>query len=192
MPPQARQQTFVVQVAFDDQHGAIGAGVLVARDGDVLTLATAAHVVSEKGTLQILDATRHNFYRVIDVQTLVDYDLALIRVHAQPEFTVNPAQTGDAAPGESLTVLGNTGDGFWEPASGTVLQTSAQIPGVFGSPRITIACDACSFGDSGSGVFDSQGRLLGILTRAWRKKNGPVLFIEVEPALIRQELLARR
>ncbi|HLI96186.1 MAG TPA: serine protease [Candidatus Baltobacteraceae bacterium] len=193
VPAQARQQTFVVQVAFDEEHGAIGAGVLVARDGDVLTLATAEHVVSEKGTLQILDVTRRNYYRVIDIQTLPDYDLALIRVYAQPDFTAEPVQIGDAAAGEPVTVLGNTGDGFWEPASGTVLQTSAQIPGVFGSPRITIACDACSFGDSGSGVFDSQGRLLGILTRAWRKKNGPVLFIEVEPAaLIRQELLARR
>lgn len=190
---QSRAQTFVVQVAFDDERGAIGAGVLVARDGDVLTIATAAHVVTQKGTLQILDVTRRIYYRVLDVQTLPDYDLAFIQVIASDQFAVVPAQIASPVTGEPVAVWGNTGDGFWVLAGGSVLQTSARIPGVFGSPRITISCQTCTFGDSGSGVFDAQGRLLGILTRAWRKKNGPVLFIEVEPAsLIRQELLARR
>lgn len=190
---QSQAQTFVVQVAFDDERGAIGAGVLVARDGDVLTIATAAHVIAQKGTLQILDVTRRIYYHVLDVQALPDYDLAFIQVRASDQFAVVPAQIASPVAGEPVAIWGNTGDGFWVPAAGNVLRTSAQIPGEFGTPRITITCQSCTFGDSGSGVFNAQGRLLGILTRAWRKKNGPVLYIEVEPAsLIAQELLARR
>jgi S1-C subfamily serine protease len=178
----ARLQTFVVQVAFDDQRGAIGAGVVVSRTADTLTIATAEHVVDQKGTLQILDVTRNNYYQVLDMQRLPDYDLALIRVRAQPQFVVNAPQTALPQTGEAITVLGHTGDGFWEQAQGTVVGTGA---------RISIDCAACAPGDSGAGVFDSQGRLLGILTRAWKIKNGgPVLYIEVEPAAAFTGLLA--
>lgn len=188
---QTQRQTFVVEVCTSAHHAAaIGAGVVVARDGDVLTLATAAHVVSQKGTLRILDASRQAYYHVLDVRMLGDYDLALVRVRAQKRFSVAPVAYAQPIAGEPVWIWGHTGNGFWELASGSVRETDVQIPGVFGSPRITIACAACAHGDSGSGVFDAQGRLLGILTRAWSNKNGgPVLFIEVEPAmLISQEV----
>lgn len=190
---QARTQTFVIQVAADEERGEIGTGVVVGRNGDTLTIATAAHVLAQKGTLQILDVTRRDYYHVLRVDTLPDYDIALIQVRAQPNFSVQPVQAAVPQAGEPISVWGNTGDGFWELATGSVLNTAARIPGVFGSPRITIACQTCSFGDSGAGVFDSQGRLLGILTRAWHKKGGgPVLYIEVEPAaLIQQEVISR-
>jgi S1-C subfamily serine protease len=189
----ARQQTFVVQVAFDDVHGDIGAGVVVARDADVLTIATAAHLLQHKGTLQILDTTRRDYYQVLGVDTFSDYDLALIRVRAQPANDVQPVQMAEPSAGETVAVWGNTGDGFWELATGAVVATGAQMPGEFGSPRIVISCAQCSFGDSGSGVFDAQGRLLGILTKGWRRANGASLGIEVEPAaLVLQEALATR
>lgn len=192
---QAKQQTFVVQVCTDEHHAAaIGSGVVVRRDGDTLTLVTAAHVVLQKGTLRILDTSRQSLYDVIDEQLLSDYDLALIRVRAQRAFPVVPVSFAQAAPGEPVFIWGHTGEGFWELASGSVRETNARIPGVSGSPRMTIECASCSHGDSGSGVFDAQGHLLGILTRAWSKSSGgPVLFIEVEPAaLITQEVLANR
>lgn len=192
---QNRRQTFVVEVCASESHAsAIGSAVVVGRDGDVLTLATAAHVVSQKGTLRILDASRHAYYAVVHVHLLSDYDLALIRVRAQNSFPAAPASFAQPVAGEAVWIWGHTGSGFWELARGHVRETDAKIPGVFGSPRITIDCAACSYGDSGSGVFDAQGNLLGILTRAWSKANGgPVLFIEVEPAaLISQEILAER
>lgn len=188
---QARAQTFVVQVAFGPEHGEIGAGVLVDRDGDVLTIVTAAHIVTQHGTLEILDTTRRNFYHVLNIRTLPDYDLAFIRVQAQDTFAVTPASIAPPRAGEPIWVWGHTGNAFWKLATGSVRDTSAHIPGLFGSPRITIDCAACAHGDSGSGVFDAQGQLLGIVTRAWSKKGGgPILYIEVEPAaLIRLDLV---
>jgi serine protease Do len=183
-----RRQTFTVQSRVGN-HGRIGSGVVVASDGGVLTIATAAHLIAPNGILRILDVTRRAYYRVLDVRVLPDYDLAFIRVEAQPQFPVTPVAFAPAVAGERVWLWGNPKAGFWTLATGAVKQTHAELPGVFGSPRVTIACPACAPGDSGAGVFDARGRLLGILTHAWRNADGgPVLFIEIEPAaLVSQE-----
>ncbi|HKU68053.1 MAG TPA: serine protease [Candidatus Baltobacteraceae bacterium] len=191
---QSRRQTFVVQVCDGAGHAsAIGAGVVVARDADTLTLATAAHVIEQHGTPRILDQSRTSYYEVLGVQTVPDYDLALVRVRAHADFDVAPPAPALPENGEPVWIWGHTGTGFWRLATGTVRDAVAQIPGTSGGSRITIECETCSHGDSGSGVFDAQGRLLGILTRAWSMKGGgPVLFIEVEPTALVSDAIARR
>jgi hypothetical protein len=194
-PDQNRQQTFVVQVCDRPGHAAaIGAGVVVAKDAGTLTLATAAHILAQKGELRILDESRTAFYDVLGTQVLADYDLALVRVRAHDEFFVAPATLALPVAGEQVWIWGHADQSFWSLAVGTVRDANARIPGTSGGSRITIECAACDRGDSGSGVFDAQGRLLGILTRAWHKKGGgPVLFIEVEPAdVVAREVLATR
>jgi S1-C subfamily serine protease len=180
----AREQTFVVQSTLTGTTGRIGAGVVVASDGGVLTVVTAAHGVNGIGALRILDTSRQSYYDVIDMHALADYDLAFIRVRAQSSFSVQPPAIATPVPGQPVWVWGHTGNGFWEVATGTVLDTQAHLPGEAGSPRITITCKACAPGDSGSGVFDAQGRLLGILTKGWVARDGTVAFIEVEPAAL--------
>lgn len=191
---QARAQTFVVEVCTDSHQAEIGSGVAIARDAGTLTIATAAHIVAQQGALRILDVTRRAYYDVLDERVLGDYDLALIRVRAQDTSPIAPAPFAQPVTGEPVWVWGHTGEGFWEIATGSIRDTAARVPGADGTPRIAIDCPACAHGDSGSGVFDAQGRLVGILTRAWSAKSGgPVLFIEVEPAtLISQALLAAR
>lgn len=191
---QSRRQTFVVEVCDTERHAsAIGSGVVVARDGDTLVLATAAHTVAQRGTLRILDVSRDAYYDVLNVQTIDDYDLALIRVRSHPGFAITAADVATPVAGERVFVWGHTIDGLWQLATGSVQQTNAQIPGANGVARIAIECAQCAHGDSGAGVFDERGRLLGVLTRAWKKSGGPVLFIEVEPAaLISQQVLATR
>lgn len=187
-----RTQTFVVQSMLDARRAEIGSGVVVGRDGDVLTLATAAHLVESSGALRILDTSRRAFYEVIGVRTVPGYDLALIRVRAQRDFPVQPVAIAPAIPGEPVWVWGNPRDSFWTLSTGTVLDDKASIPAKL-SPRVTIDCAACSYGDSGSGVFSSDGKLIGILSAGWRDASGRVLFVEVEPAaLISRELLAQR
>ena len=185
-----RSQTFVVQSLIDGRQAFIGGGVLVARSGDVMTIATAAHVVNgPPERLRILDTTRRAYYEVLHVRLLLEYDLAFIRVRAQPGYAAAPPAIAVPQPGEPVMLWGHPAQSFWRLASGSVVQPAAQLPGEDGSPRITIVCPNCEHGDSGSGVFDGDGRLIGILTQAWRQaRDGPVRFIEVEPAsLISQE-----
>lgn len=190
----SERQTFVVQDVSDvGQQAAIGSGVVVAKDGDVLTIATAAHIVMPGRHLEVLDETRRALYDVIDSKMLPDYDLLLIHVRAQPQFHVEPPAIAAPEAGESVYVWGNPGNSFWEMTTGTVQRAAAVLPGEHGDPRITITCDACDHGNSGSGVFNRRGELIGILTAGWKDRAGKVAFLEVQPAaLILRTLLAMR
>lgn len=179
-----KAKTFVVQSMLDDKRAEIGSGVVVSREGDVLTLATAAHLVSQgTGSLRILDLSQRSFYQVIDVRTIAGYDLALIRIRAQSGFRVEPAGLATPVPGEAVWVWGNPGNSFWTLSPGTIQAVDASLPGQSTGHRITMTCATCSFGDSGAGVFSPDGKLIGILTAGWRAQRGPVLFIEVQPIM---------
>ena len=175
-----RQQTFVVQSLIDGDKANIGGGVVVARDGDVLTIATAAHVIKDGGPMRILDTSRQAYYAVIDVRQIPAGDLALVRVRAQPQ-SPQPVALATAAPGEPVWVWGHPDNAFWTLATGTVTRVDARLPHRDDTPRITITCDRCAHGDSGAGVFNAKGQLVGILTASWRVPPGPVLFVEVQP-----------
>jgi len=186
-----KRQTFVVQSCPQSGKATIGSGVVVARSRDTLTIATAAHAIVPAQTLRILDITRQAYYEILGTRVLHEYDIALIRVRAQMHFHISPVIIAEAESNEPVWVWGHPPDAFWVVATGSVIDTHAQIPGREGIPRITIACATCTHGDSGSGVFDARGRLLGILTHGWTDATGSPLFLEVEPAtLLQQELLA--
>jgi S1-C subfamily serine protease len=187
--PSTRARTFVVQAMLEGGKAAIGSGVVVARSGDVLTLATAAHIVWAGSPLRILDTTRRAFYDVLDVRLLPAYDLALVRVKAQKDSPPDAALFSRAVAGEPVWMWGNPDRSFWRLATGTVQAVNARLPDEAGAPRITISCDRCTMGDSGAGVFDSSGRLVGILTTMWGKPDGPAQFFEVQPiAIVQQQL----
>ncbi len=166
---------------LDERRAEIGSGVLVGRDADVLTLATAAHVVSAATRLRILDATRRAYYDVLDVRLFPPSDVALIRVRAQPQFRVEPVAIALASTGDRIWLWGHPRDTFWTSATGVVQSIDAQLPGESGG-KILLSCDACAQGDSGSGVFTESGKLIGIVVGAW-SKHGRVLFTEVEPLI---------
>ena len=188
---ETKRQTFVVQSCPGTGKAIIGSGVVVARDRGILTIATAAHAIVPGDTLRILDVSRRAYYDVVGIKVLSEYDLALVRVRAQVHFSVAPVPIAKAAPDEPVWLWGHPPDTFWVVAKGSVIDAQAQIPGRSGSPRITIACESCAHGDSGAGVFDALGRLLGILTHKWSNAEGTIAFYELAPAtIITQELKA--
>ena len=67
-------QTFVVQSMIDDRKAEIGGGVVVARDGDVLTLVTADHVLRDGARLRIVDVARQAYYDVVGIRRIPDHD----------------------------------------------------------------------------------------------------------------------
>src|ERR1700741_1284825 len=92
-PTQAQTQTFVVQSMVSEEKAAIGAGGIVARDRDTITLATAAHTILPGHELRILDLTQQAYYEVVSVKLIRENDLAFIRVKAQRGFAAPPAIT---------------------------------------------------------------------------------------------------
>jgi S1-C subfamily serine protease len=145
--------------------GILGAGIIIGREGrDTLLVLTARHVISRMGRPQVFliddGETLYGTSRLPGREARIvrvdgEHDLALIAFqpmesdrYVVASFAANPALRGN--------VVGHPGGNFWTVS-----------PYAYRSPlgnRFIIACPTCGLGDSGGGVFDPDGRILGILT----------------------------
>jgi len=105
-------------------------------------------------------------------------DLALVSARILDRRRFDVAPLGRAQRGGAVYLYGHPASGYWRYADATVLDPSPNLPDGSGVDGFTIACEACEHGASGSGIFDSSGALLGVLTAASRDSSGRVRAIE--------------
>ena len=108
--------------------------------------------------------------RVLSHSETVDAALLLITVDAVRTRNMPPALFARAAPrlGSPLTVIGHPvsalrgfNEGRWTTTYGRMGET---VPDqATGALEYEVYCSRCGPGDSGSGVFDAEGRLIGIV-----------------------------
>ncbi len=159
---------------------AIGAGVIVAIHPHMLRVLTARHVV---GGGDITVWVERRPYAAEVVRTFARRDLAVIDVvvplSAQSEVVAADAG-GSIAAGQTVVVWGEN-DAGPEPRPGTIVAASWTAPDpAFSLPLVDIACPTCRRGDSGGGVFDAQGRLLGILVARFHRLDGTTVATVAE------------
>ena len=171
----AHSLTVVVEAMLDERRAAIGTGVVIAQRGDTVTIATAAHVIAP-GHVRVLDDRRQEL-AFIDSRVWGS-DLALITARILDRRRFDVAPLGRAQRDGSVYLYGHPASGYWRYADATVLDPSRTLPDGSGVDGFMIACEACEHGDSGSGIFDSSGALLGVLTAAWRDSSGRVRAIQ--------------
>jgi len=140
----------------------VGAGVVFGRGGD-LTILTAAHVLKESSMPEVRSPAGLRF-DVRSIERIPGHDLALIHA-ATPTEPYRVAVTGRPETGESLFVWGHPRGRPFTLARGMVLDLDPKLE-IVPEKRFTIACPTCDIGDSGAGVFDERGDLLGILVSA--------------------------
>jgi Trypsin-like peptidase domain len=93
---------------------------------------------------------------------LQNYDVALIRVDARHPHTAVAQPEFAIAPGEPLHVLGHSHETNWG------WKGASSFNGTKGSPipdwtyTSMVVCPQCNDGDSGAGVWSSDGKLVGI------------------------------
>jgi len=168
----------VVIVSTDRQAVHIGSGVVVSKSGSALVVATAAHNVATGGLIvQTQSGERLN---VLKVDAIPGFDLALLTTSAYvgPVFT---ATFGSPTLGAPVHVWGHRLDRPYVESSGSILDLDPVLPEGPSNGRFAIDCQACGHGDSGGGVFDADGRLIGILEGARRDQSGNLAFVQVEP-----------
>src|SRR5882762_6121717 len=151
------KKSVVLLVTFDDRGNAqaLGSGVILTANGEIVT---NLHVVSNAKTITA-KLWNGSFLSIDEVIGIADKsDLVLLKADAQDLPNVQIAPSKSFAVGDSVIAIGNplglesalsTGviSGFREiPEIGQAIQTTAPI-----SP-----------GSSGGGLFDSQGRLIGL------------------------------
>jgi Trypsin-like peptidase domain len=165
-----RRSTAVVTARVTPDSEAVGAGVILAVSPNVIVL-TAGHLAARKNLAVRTFAGEQ--LRIIAEYQIADRDLALI-VASGACKGCEAAEAADAIlAGAPVHVWGNPLGRRYVETSGTIADLHPAIPGFRTNGRFALACDECAVGDSGGGVFDERGRLLGIVTEGWEGGKGP-------------------
>lgn len=166
---------------------AYAAGVIVREDTNLFVL-TARHVAETKNLTIVTSAGER--IRVQNVQFLPGRDLALLQTTAALRRYSTPRLAAATQSERDIYLWGFPESTTPTRSVGSILNLSPIIPDGEANGRFTIACESCNHGDSGSGVFTNDGRLVGILTAAWKNQVGVVRMIVAEPALAALSALA--
>ncbi|GAC1300319.1 MAG: hypothetical protein NVSMB19_06690 [Vulcanimicrobiaceae bacterium] len=139
----------------------IGSGTIVARSGTTIRVLTAKHVATFGAlTIKFDDGTRVSAHLL---SAMPGRDLAIIEADVPAALAPSLHAATLAAPRaqDAVHVWGSGLDGpGFEP--GAVGSPGAELPDGAARGRYALACELCHEGDSGGGVFDGQGRLVGV------------------------------
>jgi len=139
----------------------MGAGTIVAVEGTTVRIVTAKHVATFGAlTVRLPDGTKVAAHVV---EASPDRDLAVIEAKTTPDLAagLHVAPIADATSQTTIHVWGSGLNGP-ELEPGRVARVGAPMPDGDPRGRFAIACDLCHEGDSGGGVFDERGRLVGV------------------------------
>ena len=172
----------VVVVATTASERGIGAGTIVAASGDRVRILTAKHV-AVFGALSVRfgDADQAAPARIL--ATIPGHDIAVIEATVDPAVaaSLRVAHVGAVREREAVHVRGSGLDGpDFEPAA--VTQTRGDLPDGPAAGRYALACALCHRGDSGAGVFDAAGDLVGVYVGYWTYENGARVSIAEIPS----------
>jgi S1-C subfamily serine protease len=151
----------VVVIAQTATENGFGAGTIVAMSGDVIRVLTADHVATH-GALSVRFDGGAEFPAHI-VSQFPSHDLAVIEAEVDPLLagTLHPAPVAAPLSHEPVHIWGSGVNGpAFETAS--VQAVGAELPDGPANGRYALGCDTCHQGDSGGGVFDARGDLVGV------------------------------
>jgi S1-C subfamily serine protease len=167
----------VVVVAESGHDRGMGSGTIVARFGNRIRVLTAKHVATYGAlTLQLSDQASVPAH----ILTLVPgHDLAIVEADVTPtvaaELHVVPIARAQRS--EAVHIWGS---GVGGPALETgAVSTVGELPDGPARGRIGIACDTCHQGDSGGGVFDTHGDLVGVYIGFFTLDSGRLSIAEI-------------
>lgn len=186
----ARSATVVVMNTKGNLR-ALGAGVIIDSTRSSLLVVTAAHTLDFGGTLTVATVDGQ-VLGVTAVTRSKTQDLAVLRT-AVPFGLFQPAKTGsiDDTAGP-LRVIGHVGGTLFVNSEAKLQSLHARIPGDTSPAIFAIDCATCGVGDSGGGVFDSSGTLLGIVTSGYSDDSGRVVMTVAERIDLAALEVARR
>jgi len=165
----------------------IGSGVIVGRRNGSLEIVTAAHVVAGANPRIQLDSGVT--LGVMDIDRIAGFDLAVLDTRPYDGRTQS-ASFGQPSAGEGVHIWGQRLTQRFVESQASVTDLDPALPEGPADGRFAIDCSTCGHGDSGAGVFDARGDLLGILEGARRDQLGNIAFVECEPIAPIETMLA--
>lgn len=168
----------VVVVAHGALDDGIGAGSVVAVSGGHVRVITAKHVATFGPLTVRFDGGVAAQAKI--VKLVAGQDLALVDATVDPVFasTLRVAPVGRPRADEPVHVWGSGVDGpAFEP--GAVEARASELPDGPARSRFAIACELCHEGDSGGGVFTSDGTLVGVFIGYFSLYDGRMSIAEL-------------
>ena len=160
-------------VWIGNSEGGHGSGFFVTPDGYLLT---NDHVVRNNGDLFVRTLDR-DYLRVNIVKTDEELDLALLRV-VNPQRTFKSVDIGNSRQlrkGQSVLSIGNPLDEEYEHSV-----TPGHIAGLNRHKGVIQLSLPTYAGQSGSPVFDMNGRVIGIIVSGATRIEGGDIYTEVK------------
>ncbi|HSW06989.1 S1 family peptidase [Aquabacterium sp.] len=154
---------------------AFGSGVMV----DVDKLITNCHVTREAREIHVVRGGMRWFAAGQAVN--IDHDLCLLHVPGIQARAVPLGQGAELTVGQPLTAHGFTGGTVMQHSAGEVVALHRHD-----GAQVIQASNRFSSGASGGGLFDDQGRLVGILT--FRLRGGAAHYFAAPVEWVRQLL----
>ncbi len=182
MSPQRSGNGAVVVLADNGSIHGIGAGTIVGIAGTQIRIVTAKHVATF-GSLRVrLDDGSLFAAHVFALSS--NQDVAVIEASIDPRIAPRLHAAPIALPQSREAVYawgsGNDGPAF-EPAA--VERVGAPLPDGAPGGRYALACALCHRGDSGAGVFNERGDLVGVYIGYFELASGRVHVAETPARL---------
>lgn len=157
----------------DAQSTAWGSGTVVEANGQSALVLTNYHVIADnpKGATCIFPDGSEFAGKFIGWNRAHDVAALLIR---SPGVTAPQWSDDKQAAGEKLTIGGFGGSGQYRAATGSITRPYLSADGK--ASWLEIEGAQARQGDSGGGVFDSQGRFAGVL---WGASDGTTMFVRL-------------
>ena len=161
----------VVEVIIEEQAGSnffsqyvetgAGSGVIVSENGYVVT---CAHVVAEPQNIKVILSDGSSYdAKVVGIPDDVN-DIALLKIDAEG---LNPAVMGDSdklVVGEESIVIGNPLGSFGGTVTNGIISALEREVVVEGKSMVLLQTNAAvNPGNSGGGMFNAKGELIGII-----------------------------
>jgi hypothetical protein len=180
IPPDRSAEGAVVVTALTDRERGVGAGTIVAVSGPTVRIVTAKHVATF-GLLSVRIADQVVPAHIVSF--VPGQDVAVIEASVDPAraATLHVATLGAPKPHEAVHVWGSGVDGpAYEP--GAIVEPGAPLPDGPAQGRYALACSLCHRGDSGGGVFDASGALVGVYVGYFEYDSGARVSVATIPA----------
>jgi S1-C subfamily serine protease len=175
-PPHIRRALRAnLRVVCDGPGGGEGSGIVVARSTDAVWFATNQHVVrcAAEGKGKLLAFAPEGEKSAAEIRWLAPHgmDLALVRAGPLPGLEVIPVHRHKARVGDAVFVVGNPLGLAATYTSGIV--SAFRTTETDGQPVHVLQVQAAiNHGNSGGGLYDSSGELLGVVTWTMEKRIG--------------------
>jgi tetratricopeptide (TPR) repeat protein len=161
----AELRTKLKAITVQIEGKATGTGTIIEHDGDTYTVLTCWHVVQSQGNYQVITASGEK-YQVTEIKNIPNVDLATVTFTSSTNYPTS--ELGDSQAiieGTSTYVMGYPDSFQGLPEKRNLFLLKAEVASVLAhnDQGYTIIHDNPSTpGGSGGGIFDTNGRLIGI------------------------------